>query len=311
MRSTLSGMKLVQDQGVPIPEKHLPASNRCQPSPTLTGLATAVPCILMRNKRSPTPANARAASLSPEQLAQLVGARVRSARQAAGLSQEALATEMKARGFNWRQTTVTKAEGATRPNLFVEVAALGQILGRDIEYFYTTSSVTEDLMEEIQSEIDGVARELERKEIDLSYTRSRLERHRCAYAAAAALDEYRTSLDSGVLRDKIDGLISSYGRLVVDSREVFEAVGVPPDAMEKIDETAMKEAIAVDLELYETMPSDQLQYDEQLPAIAKLALGETVDTGFSQSYAEGASWASWLGVLLTDSIVQNFALEGT
>ena len=57
-----------------------------------------------------------------------VGLQVRGLRQAAGLSQQFIAQEMTARGFGWRQTTVSKTEAADRPLRVDEAAALADLL---------------------------------------------------------------------------------------------------------------------------------------------------------------------------------------
>jgi transcriptional regulator with XRE-family HTH domain len=67
-----------------------------------------------------------------EEAERQVIARLRAARQAAGLSQQAIADAMVSRGFaNWSQPTVVRVEGGERPLRIAELVALSSLLGVD------------------------------------------------------------------------------------------------------------------------------------------------------------------------------------
>lgn len=73
-----------------------------------------------------------------------MGARVRRYRQAHGWSQEELARRMREAGFEvWRQSTVTKAEGAERPLRVNEAAALAQVLRVPLLHLVSPGAVQE------------------------------------------------------------------------------------------------------------------------------------------------------------------------
>lgn len=264
----------------------------------------------MRVKRQPAPPNASGAQQT-EALAHRVGARVRQARLAAGLSQEALAAEMRARGFNWRQTTVAKMESAARPTLFVEIAALGQFLGRDMAYFYSNASVTADLIDRILASVDETNMEVERLETELAYASHRLSRHQCAFSAAVGLRGYEETLDSGLLRDDMADLTSKFGPRCLEVHYVFESVGVPSGEVARLDAVALRRAAEDYLSLVDELPRHEWEYEsgEYLLELSKYLKGGEADRGMVDSIREDPRWAEWLALLLTDAVVSNFVPE--
>lgn len=58
-----------------------------------------------------------------------LSAKIREARQARHMSQEALADAMKGRGFPWYQVTVARTEASRRPLRVDELAAVASVLG--------------------------------------------------------------------------------------------------------------------------------------------------------------------------------------
>lgn len=264
----------------------------------------------MRNSPPPSLANAPAARPpSPEVLAQLVGTRLRNARQTAGLSQEALASEMRARGFNWRQTTVTKAENAARPHLFVEIVALAEILGHDIERFYASTSVAAELVTAARTQVEEARKELEQIEEAAEYARHVLQRNACAYRAAIALRRYEESLDSGSLRKEIDSLLAIHGSRCLQVSHVFEGVGLPEGSLARMDAVSLQWAAQDELEAINTMSFEELQYEsgEDLLALSKLANRGEGEREFLEVIREDPRWSEWFSTLLTDAVVQHFA----
>lgn len=62
----------------------------------------------------------------------VVGSRVRDLRESRGWTQRQLAERMKARGFDWHQTTAAKTEAADRPLRVNEVYALARAFDESV-----------------------------------------------------------------------------------------------------------------------------------------------------------------------------------
>src|SRR4051812_21058121 len=72
---------------------------------------------------------------------------VRKLREKAGMSQTALAEQMRERGHNWHQQTVGRVESGTQPVRYSEAVALGAILRASLNQFtWSPPEVTADYL---------------------------------------------------------------------------------------------------------------------------------------------------------------------
>lgn len=164
----------------------------------------------MRDKREPTQSNASEAG-EPEVLADrlplVLGARLRSARAAAGFAQGTVAKMMSERGFSWRQTTVAKSEAADRPVLFAEVAALSQIYRRPVEYFLYPGTGLDSLLDQSKSELESIAYAIADAHKQVSALESDRKLYQCTVGLAASVVRYRNTGDSGYLLGDLRSLV--------------------------------------------------------------------------------------------------------
>jgi transcriptional regulator with XRE-family HTH domain len=110
---------------------------------------------------------------------QRLGLLIRAKREAKGWSQERLASEMAARGFPWRQSTLTRIENGQRNILWDEAIAVALLLGFNL------------------GEAEPAAFDLQRAEVHYEELQSELqhaieERDRAEENAKRARDAYRS-----------------------------------------------------------------------------------------------------------------------
>jgi transcriptional regulator with XRE-family HTH domain len=125
---------------------------------------------------------------SPDLAEARFAANLRILRERRRMSQEKLAQEMLARGWPWRQQTVTKIENGQRMVRFGEAIALASILGESLDHFTRPGS----------------------EAIEVEKIRAASARLRESYEAVAAavchlLDERRTAERLRVLNDQVQG----------------------------------------------------------------------------------------------------------
>lgn len=113
-----------------------------------------------------------------ERVARGIGQRVREVREANGLSQQAVADALTAKGYPFSRLQVTKTESATRPITVADLAALAVVLGVPVTYFFqspddeqrnaldrealayeSSDAVLEDLQQRIATERAAIARQ--------------------------------------------------------------------------------------------------------------------------------------------------------
>ena len=85
---------------------------------------------------------------TPEQQA---GTKIKTRRLELGLSQEAVAEEMRRLGHSWHQTTVVKTEAAGRPLRLNELTDLARILG--VRASHLAATETDMKMEMVQNDV--------------------------------------------------------------------------------------------------------------------------------------------------------------
>lgn len=175
-----------------------------------------------------------------------LGRRIRAARVAQGLSQQAVADAMAERGFSWRQTTVAKSESADRPTLFTEVVALSAILKRDLDYFLSGRNELDAVAESLRGRLENQRKNVEANEYSLASQRSHLASLEALDFMVSLLVEYTRNLDGGALKR---GIATMLGRGALSLKSVEEALtsaGVPKAELARLDESAMREALTAE-----------------------------------------------------------------
>jgi transcriptional regulator with XRE-family HTH domain len=124
----------------------------------------------------------------PDDTEQRFAANLRLLRERQGMSQVKLAQEMVARGWPWRQQTVTRLENGQRMIRFGEATALAEILDTPLERF------TRPVSEAVEVE-----------KIRAASARLRESYEAVADAVCHLLDEQRTAQRLRVLNDQVRG----------------------------------------------------------------------------------------------------------
>ncbi len=196
----------------------------------------------MKDEQWPTRASAEDEGLDADALRIALGRRLRTARTALGLSQQAVADAMRSRGFNWRQTTVAKTEAADRPTLFTEVVALSTILKRELGFFLSGRTALDEIKEE-------TAREVRSTEELLSAVKSQLAHAEMQHASALvrrgvalAINEFSYTLDSSELKQSFETFSQVSAFTVPEIKRILDAAGIPPSVLERVDATALRVA---------------------------------------------------------------------
>lgn len=158
------------------------------------------------------------------------------------MSQQAVADAMQDRGFNWRQTTVAKTEGADRPTLFTEVAALSTILKRELGYFLNGRTALDEVKEEAAVEVRRAEGSLTHAQNQVAYWESEVARALIVHGAALAVSEFSYTLDTSELKNSFEIFASSSAFTVPMIKRVLEAAGVPVRMVEEADQAALRVA---------------------------------------------------------------------
>lgn len=268
----------------------------------------------MRDNRQSTEPNG--VELPPPEISldyvpELFAARLRAARQSAGMSQEALAKAMRERGMNWRQTTVAKTEKADRPVLFVEAITLSRIFGRGVEEFFTPMSALDELVDGLRAEVATLGHEFSVLEFQVMRTKAHLEDARITQRLAHAALRYKNDSDSGALRDEVDSLVATLGERVLEApRRVWEALEVTPEEIAEVDRIALFEAVQAEAGRHRA-----ITVDEKMPSVSYAGSllgflsGEPVDEEFLVVIRTQPAWTAYVGQLLTDLLVNRIAIQ--
>lgn len=175
-----------------------------------------------------------------------LGRRIRAARSAAGLSQQAVADAMAARKFSWRQTTVAKSEGADRPILFTEIVALSSILKRDLDYFLSGRNALDEAAESIRAKLQDARTSVEAQMAMLERSRHRLKVTEGLDLLVSALLDYTRTLNSGELRKTLKAMAESAQLNLPEVGSVLQSAGIPKDELADLDRRALREAARSD-----------------------------------------------------------------
>ncbi|MEU6295048.1 helix-turn-helix domain-containing protein [Streptomyces erythrochromogenes] len=264
----------------------------------------------MRDTRQPTSTNADAMPhvevLPIADVPRAFGARLRLARQEAGLSQDGLAKAMAECGFNWRQTTVAKTEAADRPVLFAEVVALSRILKTGIDEFLSEGTPLDSLLVELQRAVMDREKDVHNAEQRMHIARWNLHNTEVGLRLAQAFHAYRRDSDSGPLRADIELILEQYGESVTRAYGVFEAAMIPIPRVVDAEAKALQEAARVELAQYDRMSESDMESEsgEWLLALASAAEGNKPAAAVSDQLSLGNGYRVHLAELLTDLVVE-------
>ena len=262
----------------------------------------------MRDKRESTHANASEAGVEDVlagRLPKVLGDRLRTARNAVGLSQGAVAKAMNERGFSWRQTTVAKSEAADRPVLFAEVAALSQLYRRDLEYFLYPGAGLDDVLDRSITELEGITGSIGDAYNHIRALESDQRLYQCTVGLASSVVRYRNTSDSGVLLADLRELLSQHHRKVLLIDEVYEAVNLTAEQACEIDKMALQEVATVEMEGYSRLSEDDLKYEspDLLNGLSDFLEGKPVTDSLLEVLRQGTDWPSLVAVPLADLLM--------
>lgn len=196
----------------------------------------------MRDQRRSTATNDE--PMDADALRLTLGRRIRAARTAEGLSQQAVADAMTARGFSWRQTTVAKSEGADRPILFTEIVALSAILKRDLDYFLSGRNALDEAADRIQNRLTAAKAAYESHWMMMGHAKEELKRAQTLEKMVSGLLDYTRTLDRPALQDVLMSLAESGGLKIPDVVNLLMNAGVPGPELASIDNAAIRAAVA-------------------------------------------------------------------
>lgn len=198
--------------------------------------------------------NERKPQWTPEQV---FGWNVREYRKAKGWSQEQLAQQMTARGYDMHQTTVAKIENAGRPTSIGEAVALAEIFDLEIDELAVGLTVWNAEWGPVDQQIKSVEDELRELTMRLQQARVHAEnaRQRVALAQAEAEEADREQMEliarNNVLVRRLESLRDMRVReLMKKLGEVFEAATIDGQLGELLDEMLHRRSdrLPVDLE---------------------------------------------------------------
>lgn len=223
----------------------------------------------MRDERRSTAAND--AEPDADKLRVALGRRIRAARTSAGLSQQAVADAMAARQFSWRQTTVAKSEGADRPILFTEIVALSSILKRDLDYFLSGRNALDEAAESIREKLEDARTQVDANLMMLERSRHRLKLAEAREVLISALLDYARTLNGGELREALKAMAAKGQLGLSDVVGVLMTAGIPKDALEALDQRALREAARSDegIHAIKSTLSSHYHTEEEARALAE------------------------------------------
>ncbi|MGW3724176.1 hypothetical protein [Streptomyces sp. NPDC000851] len=262
----------------------------------------------MRDKRESTHANGSEGARAPvmaSQLPKTLGARLRAARMTVGLSQGAVAKTMSDRGFPWRQTTVAKSEGADRPVLFAEVAALAQIYHRPIEYFLHPGTTLDGVLDQAKSELQSIHHALEAAEQQVSALKNDQTLYECTAGLAHSVVRYQNTGDGGLLLADLQYLHQEFGQLVLEIDEVYEALDLDEAKIVALDDAALREVAQAEMEGYRRLSEHDMQYEstELLIGLSEFLEGKEVPDSLLAALRDGTDWPNMMALLLADLLI--------
>ena len=262
----------------------------------------------MRDKRESTHTNGSEVERAPvmaSQLPKTLGGRLRTARMAMGLSQGAVAKTMSDRGFPWRQTTVAKSEGADRPVLFSEVAALAQIYRRPIEYFLHPGTTLDGVLDQAKSELQSIYHARDEAEQALSALRNDQTLYECTVGLAHSVVRYQNTSDGGLLLGDLQYLTSTFGQLVLEIDDVYQALDLEEDQIVALDDVALREVAQAEMDGYNRLSQQDLQYEspDLLNGLSDYLLGKEVPDSLLSFMRNGTDWANMMAQLLADLLI--------
>lgn len=262
----------------------------------------------MRDKRESTHTNGSEDDRAPvmaSQLPKALGGRLRTARMAMGLSQGAVAKTMSDRGFPWRQTTVAKSEGADRPVLFSEVAALAQIYRRPIEYFLHPGTTLDGVLDQAKSELQSIYHAREEAEQALSALRNDQRLYECTTGLAHSVVRYQNTSDGGLLLADLQYLTSTFGQLVLEIDDVYEALDLEEAQIVALDDAALREVAQAEMEGYRRLSEHDMQYEstELLIGLSDFLDGKEVPDSLLAALRDGTDWPNLMAQMLADLLI--------
>lgn len=196
------------------------------------------------------------------------------------MSQEAVAGEMRDRGFNWRQTTVAKSEAADRPILFSEIVALAGIYRREIEYFLFAGTELDNIIDMAARELESVVAALRETEQHAAALRNDLELHQCAVAVGSAVRRFRNTGERSELLPELLRAFSRWSDTALKPlSDIYESVGIDDRELEEIDREALRHLAAQERERHLKLSEEDLIYEspEILNGVSALLEGGKVD----------------------------------
>lgn len=238
-------------------------------------------------------------------LPKTLGARLRTARMALGLSQGAVAKTMSDRGFPWRQTTVAKSEGADRPVLFAEVAALAQIYRRPIEYFLHPGTTLDGVLDQAKSELASIYQSLDEVERHVAALESDKRLYECTAGLAHSVIRYQNTGDGGLLLADLQYLHQEFGQLVLEIDDVYEALDLEEAQIVALDDVALREIAQAEMEGYRRLSEHDMQYEstELLIGLSDFLEGKEVADSLLAALREGTDWPNMMALLMADLLI--------
>lgn len=243
-----------------------------------------------------------------DRLPNVLASRLRAARRAVGLSQGAVATAMRDRGFSWRQTTVAKSEAADRPVLFAEVAALAQIYRKDIEYFLYAGTELDALMDEAQRELASIEESLKQTAQMLASLKNDRQLYECMTGVASSIQRYRNTGDGGTLLGDLRMVLNRWGYQCLTMEDVFESIEITPKQLLAVDVTGLEYAAQVEwgkrgAAAYRKV--DDTEMPELLRGVGDFLEGKEVSDALLEMLRENGIWVDTVAPLLADLVISS------
>ncbi|MEE1763670.1 helix-turn-helix domain-containing protein [Streptomyces sp. SP18BB07] len=265
----------------------------------------------MENQRQSTPANAEAAESVAARLPSVLAMRLKGARVASGMSQQAVAEAMVERGFKWRQSTVAKSESGDRPVLFSEVAALSAIYRKDLDYFRHSGGNLDELIDALERQLSDTRRDYQALLYQVQASRSEIVMFECVTELAQAIRQYRDTGDEFDLDVALRDAFHRHGYMCFSMPSLYEAVGIDQSDIENIDSWALRKVASNERRRHRSLSEEELMEESGmlLNSVAQFLDGEQVDPGFIASLREGDEWASFAWMALGGLLKKRIQVE--
>ncbi|MFM9643596.1 hypothetical protein [Streptomyces turgidiscabies] len=265
----------------------------------------------MEDQREPTQANAESPERTADRLSAILASRLRGARVAAGMSQDAVAKAMVERGFKWRQTTVAKSEAMDRPVLFAEVAALALIYRKDLDYFQFSGGGLEGLIDATREQLKISREQYDMLHFEMYSMRREIKGLECMAGLATVMKQYRDTGDDFDLDSSLRGLFLSYGYDCLTVHGVYEEVGVEYSELADVDAWALRKVAEKEFRSHQSLSQEDLMLEsgKMLNATADYLDGREVDPEFFAALREGSEWANIAALRLGQLLVKRIRVE--